>query len=80
MVDPSGFALPWLVQHIQGASKTTDVISQSSPKLIHNLELAARFGKTLLITEVDRVDGVLLPLLRNETMMQGNRTLIQVIN
>ena len=35
------------------------------------LELAVRFGKTLIIQEVDGVEPILYPLLRGDLMAQG---------
>ena len=35
------------------------------------LELAVRFGKTLIIQEVDGVEPVLFPLLRGDLVSQG---------
>ena len=42
------------------------------------LELAVRFGKTLLIQEVDGVEPVLYPLLRGDLIAQGPRFVVQV--
>lgn len=35
------------------------------------LELAVRFGKTLIIQEVDNIEPVLFPVLRNDLISQG---------
>lgn len=40
-----------------------------------SLELAVRFGKTLIIQEMDGVEPVLYPLLRRDLVAQGIRTL-----
>lgn len=40
-----------------------------------SLELAVRFGKTLIIQEMDGVEPVLYPLLRKDLIAQGNNTL-----
>jgi hypothetical protein len=37
------------------------------------LELAVRFGKTLIIQEVDGVEPILYPLLRGDLAAQGQR-------
>ena len=36
------------------------------------LELAVRFGKTLIIQEMDGVEPILYPLLRGDLIAQGN--------
>lgn len=42
-----------------------------------SLELAVRFGKTLIIQEMDGVEPVLYPLLRRDLIAQGTHTLWQ---
>ncbi len=42
------------------------------------LELAVRFGKTLVVAEVDRVEPILYPLLRMDLDRQGPRFVVQV--
>ncbi|KAJ7398962.1 hypothetical protein BTVI_119896 [Pitangus sulphuratus] len=42
------------------------------------LELAVRFGKTLIIQEMDGVEPVLYPLLRKDLIAQGPRYAIQI--
>lgn len=39
-----------------------------------SLELAVRFGKTLIIQEMDGVEPVLYPLLRRDLIAQGMQT------
>lgn len=39
-----------------------------------SLELAVRFGKTLIIQEMDGVEPVLYPLLRRDLIVQGKHT------
>uniref|UniRef100_A0A3B3B8Z9 Dynein heavy chain ATP-binding dynein motor region domain-containing protein n=1 Tax=Oryzias melastigma TaxID=30732 RepID=A0A3B3B8Z9_ORYME len=43
-----------------------------------SLELAVRFGKTLIIQEVDGVEPVLYPLLRRDLIAQGPRYVVQI--
>uniref|UniRef100_A0AAY5E9K0 Cytoplasmic dynein 2 heavy chain 1 n=1 Tax=Electrophorus electricus TaxID=8005 RepID=A0AAY5E9K0_ELEEL len=42
------------------------------------LELAVRFGKTLIIQELDGVEPVLYPLLRRDLIAQGPRYVVQI--
>ena len=42
------------------------------------LELAVRFGKTLVIQEMDGVEPVLFPLLRGDLIAQGPRFVVQI--
>ena len=47
-------------------------------RFVPTLELAVRFGKTLLIQEVDGIAPVLYPLLRKDLSKQGPRFVVQV--
>jgi dynein heavy chain 2 len=48
------------------------------PRFTKQLELAVRFGKTLVVTEVDSVDAVLVPLLRRDLLHEGPRFVVMV--
>lgn len=37
-----------------------------------NFQILSRFGKTLIIQEVDKVDPILFPLLRGDLISQGS--------
>lgn len=43
-----------------------------------SLELAVRFGKTLVIQEVDGVEPILYPVLRKDFTSQGPRFVVQI--
>ena len=43
-----------------------------------SLELAVRFGKTLIIQEVDGVEPILYPVLRKDFTSQGPRFVVQI--
>lgn len=43
-----------------------------------SLELAVRFGKTLIIREMDGVEPALYPLLRRDLIAQGARSIVFV--
>lgn len=55
-----------------------EVTTQESPKFYTNLDLAVRFGKTLIIEDMDSISPCLLTLLRREFVVQGERKLINV--
>jgi hypothetical protein len=46
--------------------------------LLRQVELAVRFGKTLLVREADRVEPLLYPLLRRDLTHQGPRLVVQI--
>ncbi|XP_037796301.1 LOW QUALITY PROTEIN: cytoplasmic dynein 2 heavy chain 1-like [Penaeus monodon] len=76
LIDPSSRATTWLSEHLKNS--TVEITTQQDPKFATNLELAVRFGKILIIQEVDRVDPILFPLLRGDLISQGPRFVIEL--
>ncbi|XP_069998938.1 cytoplasmic dynein 2 heavy chain 1 isoform X2 [Penaeus vannamei] len=76
LIDPSSRATTWLSEHLK--DRTVEITTQQDPKFATNLELAVRFGKTLIIQEVDKVDPILFPLLRGDLISQGPRFVIEL--
>jgi dynein heavy chain 2, cytosolic len=76
LVDPSSRATNWLKQHLK--EKKVEIINQQDKNFSTQLELAVRFGKTLIVQEVDSVEPVLYPLLRKDLASQGPRHVVQI--
>ncbi|KAK7489861.1 hypothetical protein BaRGS_00018883, partial [Batillaria attramentaria] len=76
LVDPSSRATEWLKVHLK--ENRLEVINQQDSNFNTALELAVRFGKTLIIQEIDRVEPVLFPLLRGDLTAQGPRYVVQI--
>ncbi|OWK62944.1 Cytoplasmic dynein 2 heavy chain 1 [Lonchura striata] len=85
LIDPSFRATEWLKMHLK--ESRLEVINQQVQNLflfiqdtnfLTALELAVRFGKTLIIQEMDGVEPVLYPLLRKDLIAQGPRYAIQI--
>ncbi|XP_044894140.1 cytoplasmic dynein 2 heavy chain 1 isoform X9 [Felis catus] len=76
LIDPSSRATEWLKTHLKDSR--LEVINQQDSNFITALELAVRFGKTLIIQEMDGVEAVLYPLLRRDLVAQGPRYVIQI--
>ncbi|PRP81711.1 hypothetical protein PROFUN_10811 [Planoprotostelium fungivorum] len=76
VIDPSTQAAEWLKNHLK--NNKLDVTTQEDEKFSTTLELAVRFGKTLVIQEVDKIHPVLYPLLRRDLLRQGPRWVIQI--
>ncbi|CAE7570289.1 DYH1B [Symbiodinium sp. CCMP2456] len=74
IVDPNSQALEWLRQ----TNPHAESVLQQDPKLVSQLELAVRFGKVLIIQEVDGIDNYLVPLLRRDMIRQGPRQAVQI--
>ncbi|XP_043547742.1 cytoplasmic dynein 2 heavy chain 1 isoform X2 [Chiloscyllium plagiosum] len=76
LIDPSSRATEWLKSHLKEAR--LEVINQQDSNFITAVELAVRFGKTLIIQEMDGVEPVLYPLLRRDLIAQGPRYVVQI--
>ncbi|XP_009895076.2 cytoplasmic dynein 2 heavy chain 1 [Dryobates pubescens] len=76
LIDPSFRATEWLKTHLK--ESRLEVINQQDTNFLTALELAVRFGKTLVIQEMDGVEPVLYPLLRKDLVAQGPRYAVQI--
>ncbi|XP_053561557.1 cytoplasmic dynein 2 heavy chain 1 [Bombina bombina] len=76
LIDPSSQATEWLKTHLKDSR--LEVINQQDANFITAVELAVRFGKTLIIQEMDGVEPVLYPLLRKDLIAQGPRYVVQI--
>ncbi|KAJ3130163.1 Cytoplasmic dynein 2 heavy chain 1 [Nowakowskiella sp. JEL0407] len=76
IVDPSRQAAAWLKVHIE--HRKPETINQHDENFMRSLELAIRFGKTLIIQEVTEIEPVLYPLLRKDLSKQGPRFVVQL--
>lgn len=76
LIDPSQRATSWLKAHLKDSR--LEVINHQDTNFTTSLELAVRFGKTLIIQEVDGVEPILFPLLRKDLVSQGPRYVVQV--
>ncbi|CAM4781010.1 unnamed protein product [Rotaria magnacalcarata] len=76
LVDPSSRATDWLKTHLK--DKKIEVVNQQDNNFTTQLELAVRFGKTLIVQEVDGVESVLYPILRKDLAAQGPRHVVQI--
>eukprot|EP00760_Papus_ankaliazontas_P008674 PhM_4_TR13906/c0_g1_i1/m.49396/K10414/DYNC2H, DNCH2; dynein heavy chain 2, cytosolic len=78
IVDPAHQAFKWLTAHLKKQKAVVDVCTLSDERFTHTLELAVRFGKTLIVCEVDRVDPILYPVMRRDLVSQGPKKVVQI--
>eukprot|EP00798_Chlamydomonas_sp_ICE-L_P023166 gene23167-30374_t len=84
VIDPSTQASTWLINHIQaksgdsGSSSSIEVTTMHDQRFTNTLELAVRFGKTLVVQEVDKIEPILYPILRMDLDRQGPRFVVQI--
>jgi dynein heavy chain 2 len=71
LIDPSGRASQWLKKHLEISEKPFEVTTQEDDRFILTLELAIRFGKTLVIEQVNNISPIIYPILRKDQAGQG---------
>ncbi|CAB3978327.1 cytoplasmic dynein 2 heavy chain 1-like [Paramuricea clavata] len=76
LIDPSSRATAWLKNHLK--EQRLEVVNQQDANFSTALELAVRFGKTLIIQEMDSVEPILYPIIRGDLISQGPRFVVQV--
>jgi len=78
IIDPSSQATEWLTSNLQAAGSNTEILVPHEHRFANALELGVRFGKTLVVQEVDQIEPILVPLLRKDLTRQGPRYVVQV--
>nr|XP_022905741.1 cytoplasmic dynein 2 heavy chain 1 [Onthophagus taurus] len=76
IIDPTSTAITWLETHFR--QKTIEKITSTSPKFINTLELSIRFGKILIVEDLEKVPYEMLQIFRKEFVYQGERKMINL--
>jgi dynein heavy chain 2 len=79
IIDPASAATDWLKAHLsKDKTRPLEVVTHHDSRFVNQVELAVRFGKTLMILEVDGVEPMLYPLCRKDLSHQGPRFVVSV--
>ena len=78
IIDPATQASEWLKTNLKKVSDNVEVLNAQDSKFNTNIELAIRFGKVLIIQEVDGIESMLVPILRKDLTQQGPRQVVQI--
>ena len=79
IIDPGQQAAEWLKKFIkEDKSSALEIVTSQDARFQNIVELAVRFGKTLIVTEVDGLEPMLYPLVRKDFTMQGPRMVVQI--
>eukprot|EP00792_Barthelona_sp_PAP020_P005909 TRINITY_DN2847_c0_g1_i1.p1 TRINITY_DN2847_c0_g1~~TRINITY_DN2847_c0_g1_i1.p1 ORF type:complete len:3695 (-),score=1083.53 TRINITY_DN2847_c0_g1_i1:9-10742(-) len=78
LIDPTGSIQAFIVALLENPLEDImkpqyDVVSAHDTSLLTKLELAVRFGKTLILKDVSTIDTVLTPLLKGIVVEQNQR-------
>jgi dynein heavy chain 2 len=77
IIDPTTQATEWLKSTLKEEGSGVEMLNQNDVKFNTQLELAVRFGKILILQEVDGVESMLFPILRKDLVHQGPRWVVQ---
>ena len=78
-IDPASQATKWLREHLNRRSDVhTEYTTPGDPRFAHTLELAVRFGKTLIVAECDGIEPMLYPIMRKDLISQGPKKVVPI--
>eukprot|EP01063_Lacrimia_lanifica_P011176 TRINITY_DN1797_c1_g1_i1.p1 TRINITY_DN1797_c1_g1~~TRINITY_DN1797_c1_g1_i1.p1 ORF type:complete len:4267 (+),score=1793.68 TRINITY_DN1797_c1_g1_i1:109-12909(+) len=78
-IDPASQATKWLREHLNRRTDVTaDFTTPSDERFTHTLELAVRFGKTLIVAECDGIEPILYPIMRKDLISQGPKKVVPI--
>ena len=79
IIDPASAATAWLKSILSNdRARPLEVVTPFDVRFMNTVELAVRFGKTLLILEADGLEPTLYPLCRKDLCHQGPRWVINI--
>lgn len=83
IIDPVETASTWLLQHLTQQHKAraappVETVAAGDPRFVNVLELAVRFGKWLIVQDVDSIEPLMVPLLRGELSQNGGGWVVAV--
>uniref|UniRef100_A0A915PL62 Cytoplasmic dynein 2 heavy chain 1 n=1 Tax=Setaria digitata TaxID=48799 RepID=A0A915PL62_9BILA len=76
IIDPSGRASSFLEKYL--SDKQIEKINANDSNFLTQVELAIRFGKVLLVDNVNKIEPTLVNLLRKDFLSQGPRHIVQI--
>jgi dynein heavy chain 2 len=78
IIDPTATAVDWLKDYFERDGKEATILPRGHDRFSSELALAVRFGKILVITEIDTVDEIRMPLVRKDFVFSGARPAVRV--
>lgn len=79
IIDPANACSTWLQAFLAlDETRPLSVIASQDQRFVNQVEQAVRFGKTLVILEVDGVEPYLYPLIRKDLCHQGPRWVVEL--
>ena len=79
IIDPASASTDWLKSILSNdKTRPLEVVTQFDVRFVNQVELAVRFGKTLLVLEVDGLESMLYPLCRKDLCHAGPRYTVTI--
>ncbi|XP_055390537.1 cytoplasmic dynein 2 heavy chain 1 [Condylostylus longicornis] len=78
LLDPSETTLKWLREYLSSKEKSFEFVSQNLEKISYTIELAIRFGKILVIHDLEEILPPLLQLINCRIFSKFNKKNLQV--
>ncbi|KAF4324411.1 hypothetical protein G195_002224 [Phytophthora kernoviae 00238/432] len=77
IIDPASASTTWLQAELaKDTTRPLSIVQSQDARFVNLVEQAVRFGKTLVILEVDNIEPYLYPLVRKELIHQGPRFVV----
>ncbi|RLN86865.1 hypothetical protein BBJ28_00018703, partial [Nothophytophthora sp. Chile5] len=77
IIDPASASIAWLQAELaKDTTRPLSIVQAQDSRFVNLVEQAVRFGKTLVILEVDHVEPYLYPLVRKDLIHQGPRFVV----
>jgi dynein heavy chain 2 len=79
IIDPANACTEWLKAELdKDKQRPLAAVASQEQRFTSQVEQAVRFGKALMVLEVDDVEPMLVPLIRRDLIHQGPRWVVQV--
>ncbi|KAH8278084.1 hypothetical protein KR026_009737 [Drosophila bipectinata] len=73
LLDPTQTAGEWLMVYLKGSGRPCELTTHGNERLSYQLELAVRFGKTLLVADCEQLRPPILQLLQGHIYVRFNK-------
>eukprot|EP00915_Cephaloidophora_sp_WS-2016_P003568 GHVH01004823.1.p1 GENE.GHVH01004823.1~~GHVH01004823.1.p1 ORF type:complete len:3130 (+),score=435.75 GHVH01004823.1:30-9392(+) len=78
IIDPTGQAVDWVVKNCEARGSRVVQTSYADPKFMKHLETSLRFGTTMIVRDVDKMNPLLNNVLNKETYRSSGRVMLSV--
>lgn len=77
VIDPDNNLSEWIVRR-HSSAKDNEIVFSRESKLMNKIELSIRFGKTLVVRDIDKIDPLFFSILKKDVKKIGPRMVVQI--